>query len=514
MLSANVYADTLLSADTESRTVTVSGNAESDRVKSFISFAVIPYGENTSENVFYKTIQTGNDGNFKTEFSLPDKMPNGQYSVISYDASGKNINRLGLINDDFLPDLQRINSAASAAETENILKSLTSYTIDEETLADFGKSISLYLYNIRPVSGYTKESFVKTYNMGEALARAASGDISLGDLLREYSAYTDADYTNTYEKLSETGKTEADALFKKEISSISGNFAQVYMRIFEIAEIKGSKTAKELETSYLYSASQRNRSLADYNSLSSYKKESVFLLMFSSIGSKNSLSEIDALFDECVRKQKTPDKTAGGGGGGGNSSGANRGTSSPVSNSVPAVMPDKNDGLSDIRGHWAENDIKNLYEKGVINGFDDGKFCPDNAVTRAEFVKIMCRMFDLNGKGDCSFKDVSSSDWFYDAVCTAEKYGLAEGSDGKFYPHKPITREDAAVILQRFLKTEITEDITFADSEKVSDYAVKAIQALAGKGIIKGYDDNTINPKGEITRAETAVIIQRAAMQK
>ena len=313
MLSANVYADTLLSADTESRTVTVSGNAESDRVKSFISFAVIPYGENTSENVFYKTIQTGNDGNFKTEFSLPDKMPNGQYSVISYDASGKNINRLGLINDDFLPDLQRINSAASAAETENILKSLTSYTIDEETLADFGKSISLYLYNIRPVSGYTKESFVKTYNMGEALARAASGDISLGDLLREYSAYTDADYTNTYEKLSETGKTEADALFKKEISSISGNFAQVYMRIFEIAEIKGSKTAKELETSYLYSASQRNRSLADYNSLSSYKKESVFLLMFSSIGSKNSLSEIDALFDECVRKQKTPDKTAGGG---------------------------------------------------------------------------------------------------------------------------------------------------------------------------------------------------------
>ena len=168
MLSANVYADTLLSADTESRMVTVSGNAESDRVKSFISFAVIPYGENTSENVFYKTIQTGNDGNFKTEFSLPDKMPNGQYSVISYDASGKNINRLGLISDDFLPDLQRINSAASAAETEDILKSLTSYTIDEETLADFGKSISLYLYNIRPVSGYTKESFVKTYNMGEA----------------------------------------------------------------------------------------------------------------------------------------------------------------------------------------------------------------------------------------------------------------------------------------------------------------------------------------------------------
>ena len=49
---------------------------------------------------------------------------------------------------------------------------------------------------------------------------------------------------------------------------------------------------------------KRNRSLADYNSLSSYKKESVFLLMFSSIGSKNSLSEIDALFDECVRKQK------------------------------------------------------------------------------------------------------------------------------------------------------------------------------------------------------------------
>lgn len=531
IISKIAYAETLLSFDTASRTVSISGNAESGRVKSFVSFAVIPYGmdtenaeikDNTLKNVFYKTAQADEDGNFKIEFSLPDSMENGQYSIISYDAAEKNINRFGLVNDDFLPDLSRINSAKSVSEMNEILKNLTAYNIDEETVEEFGNNIAAYLYNLKPENGYSKESFAKMYNMGEGLARLSAGSISLGDFLCEYSAYTDVNYTDTYEKLSETGKTEAEKLLKKEISSIKGDFPAVYQRIFEISEIKGSKTAGELKLNYLKSAEERNRLLSDYNSLGSYKQESVFLTMLSLIGSKNSLSEIDALFDECVREQKPTDSGTNaitpGGGGGGKTSAANKG-SAAVSNSVP-VTPSENvnvktEVLSDIKGHWAEDSIRELYGKGVINGFEDGSFHPDNAVTRAEFIKIMCKMFGLSGGKECRFNDVSSSDWFYDTVCTAEKYGLIAGNDeGGFAPYKSITREDAAVIIQRFLKLDTVSDITFADFEKISDYAADAVKALAGNGIMNGYDDNTINPKGEITRAEAAALILRAAMLK
>lgn len=519
LISQSAYAETLLSFDTASRTAVLSGNADSGRVKSFVSFAVIPCGtdaenalinDNTLENVFYKTAQTDKDGNFKTEFSLPDSLENGQYSIISYDTSGKNINRVGLVNDDFLQDLTLINSAGSPSEMNEILKSLTDYNMDEEVLETLGNNIARYLYNSKPEPGYSKEGFVKTYNMGEGLARLEAGSITLGEFLREYSAYTDVNYNDTYGILSDAGKAEAEKLLKKELSLINGDFPAVYQRIFEISEIKGSTSADELKSNYLKSAADRKRPLSDYNKLGTYSKESVFLSMLSSIGSKNSLAEIDALFDECVKEQ-TP--AAGGQtGGGGKTSAANKG-SSAVSNSVPVTPPEKvkTGVFPDVKGHWAEEAIKELYEKGVINGFEDGSFCPDNAVTRAEFVKIMCKMFGLSGKGECSFNDVTSKDWFYDAVCTGEKYGLITGDDkGGFNPHKAITREDAAVILQRFLKLGTGSDINFADSEKISDYAENAVKALACAGIIKGYDDNTIKPDGEITRAEAAAVILRA----
>ena len=119
------------------------------------------------------------------------------------------------------------------------------------------KSISLYLYNIRPVSGYTKESFVKNYNMGEALARR-HWEIFLSENccvnIRHIQMRIIRIRTKNSPKQAKPRRTHC---LKKEISSINGNFAQVYMRIFEIAEIKGSKTAKELETNYLYSARQK-----------------------------------------------------------------------------------------------------------------------------------------------------------------------------------------------------------------------------------------------------------------
>ncbi len=527
MVFQSAYAETLLRFDTASRTVSISGNVESDRVKSFVSFAVIPYGmdaksaqiqNNTLDNVFYKTAQTDEDGNFITEFSLPYSMENGQYSIIS---TGENINRFGLVNDDFLQDLSLINSANTIPEMSEVLNSLTTYNIDNQTIVDFGDNISAYLCNSKPVNGYSKESFVKAYNTGEGLARLSVGNISLGELLCEYSAYTDVNYTDTYGSLSANGKAEAEELFKKEISLIKGNFPEVYQRAFEIAKIKDSETADKLKTNYLKSAKERNRSLSEYNSLGYYEQESVFLTMHSLIGPKKSLSEIDALFDECVREQKpstsvtNPTYSGGGGGGGGGSSVANKG-SAAINNSIPVASAGnattEQKALFDIKGHWAEGYIRDLYEKGVVNGYDDGSFCPDNVVTRAEFVKIICKMFNLSGGGKCYFNDVSSDDWFYDTVCTAEKYGLITGDDnGSFAPYKLITREDAAVILQRFLRLDTASEVSFEDFEQISDYAADAVKVMVGAGVMNGYDDNTIKPKGEITRAEAVAVIFRAA---
>ena len=74
---------------------------------------------------------------------------------------------------------------------------------------------------------------------------------------------------------------------------------------------------------------------------------------------------------------------------------------------------------TDISGHWAEKVITQWQEKGLISGYEDGTFKPDNSVTRAEFVIMLNKALGFTQKGNVTFSDVSANAWYYDAVAIA-----------------------------------------------------------------------------------------------
>ena len=85
------------------------------------------------------------------------------------------------------------------------------------------------------------------------------------------------------------------------------------------------------------------------------------------------------------------------------------------------------DGV-DYKDHWAEESIKGWIEKGFVKGYPDGTFKPEGDITRAEFITIVNRTFELKSEADVFFKDTNKSHWAYDEFRRASK----EGSIGRY----------------------------------------------------------------------------------
>lgn len=166
--------------------------------------------------------------------------------------------------------------------------------------------------------------------------------------------------------------------------------------------------------------------------------------------------------------------------------------------------------LTDIKGHWAEAGIQALVKAGVIDGYQDGSFLPEVAVTRAEFVSMIVRAFHLTATGGAGFSDTGSH-WAKDAIAIASALGIVVGyEDGTFGPYDNITREQMAAILARAAHlASANSGLDFKDSGDVSAWAQGLLAALTAKGVLNGYEDGTLKPKAFSTRAEAAVIIIR-----
>lgn len=164
---------------------------------------------------------------------------------------------------------------------------------------------------------------------------------------------------------------------------------------------------------------------------------------------------------------------------------------------------------------WAKDVIGQLYQKGIINGTSETEFSPEKNITRAEFTKIIVTLFDLElHKGTSVFADVADNAWYADYIYTAVQNGIINGySDGQFGVNDNITREQAATILYRALTNKghslKAGGAAFSDGDNIADYAAESVTALAENEILTGNPDGTFNPKGNTTRAETAVMVYR-----
>ncbi|TDF95416.1 DUF2252 family protein [Paenibacillus piri] len=181
-----------------------------------------------------------------------------------------------------------------------------------------------------------------------------------------------------------------------------------------------------------------------------------------------------------------------------------------------AAKPQVNEAdFTDIKGHWSEASVKDLVQLGAINGYPDGTFKPDNRITRAEFVTVVVKAFKLQQQTGKSFADTRGH-WAQEAISTAAAIGIVDGyDDDAFGPDDLITREQVAAIAVRAARIELaSKDISFTDRSEVSEWARAALAAAAAKGLINGYEEGTVRPKANTTRAEAAAIVLRALQIK
>ena len=185
----------------------------------------------------------------------------------------------------------------------------------------------------------------------------------------------------------------------------------------------------------------------------------------------------------------------------------------PAKPAAPVGLP-----FADVSGSdWFYNDVRYVYEKGIMDGTGIDRFSPNAPLTRAMIVTILYRMAGSPSvSGSSDFTDVAAGKWFAKAVAWAAANGIVNGyGDSLFGPNDPVTREQLAAILYRYAvyggMTAVTleENLgSFADTAQLSAYAIQAMNWAVGQGLINGSGSNLV-PKAQATRAQVAAIIHR-----
>ncbi|NQX67134.1 S-layer homology domain-containing protein [Paenibacillus alba] len=167
--------------------------------------------------------------------------------------------------------------------------------------------------------------------------------------------------------------------------------------------------------------------------------------------------------------------------------------------------------FADIKGHWAEASIRELIKLGAINGYPDNSFKPDNQITRAEFVAVIVKALNLKAQAALNFDDTSAH-WAKNEIAIAAALGVVNGyTEQAFGPDDVITREQMAAIVIRAAQIEpVSKNIDVTDSPAISDWARTALATAMAKGLVDGYEDHTVKPQANTSRAEAATVILRA----
>lgn len=167
---------------------------------------------------------------------------------------------------------------------------------------------------------------------------------------------------------------------------------------------------------------------------------------------------------------------------------------------------------------WAMDSINELAAKGIIKGRSETRFDPDAYITRADNTVLLLRVLGKTAEFEDNFDDVYAGRYYYNEIGMAKALGIASGVGGNcFDPDSPIMRQDMATLAYRVLSREgLLTSIpntavlnTFTDADNIYFYAREAIAACVDAGLMSGYGNNTINPRGNASRVEVALFIHR-----
>lgn len=172
--------------------------------------------------------------------------------------------------------------------------------------------------------------------------------------------------------------------------------------------------------------------------------------------------------------------------------------------------------FTDIQAHWAKTDICEAARLQIVEGVNTSSFAPDRTVTRAEFAVMLLRTLQIPSVQQSASNPFSDKDstpvWAQLAIHTGAVEGILNGyPDGTFRPQQEIDRAEVAVMLAKALKWEIDiePDLTFSDQASIPAWAQSYVKAAHENGLLQGRGDNQFVPDGMTTRAEAAIVMLR-----
>ena len=188
-----------------------------------------------------------------------------------------------------------------------------------------------------------------------------------------------------------------------------------------------------------------------------------------------------------------------------------------VSAAIQAFRSSWDNPFRDVSsGAWYEEAVRYVYEAGLMQGTGETAFSPNRSTTRGMIATILYRLEGSPRADTPPFSDVAADSYCASAVAWAEKNGIVQGfDDGTFRPEGAVTRQQLAAILFRYMEyrgedTAPRADLSrYSDSGAAADYAKEALSWAVSVGLLQGRTDHTLNPGGFATRAQTAVFLQR-----
>lgn len=415
-------------------------------------------------------------------------------------------------------DADEIKSIINNSENENILEGM-GWDLTGWNKCDKDNASEI-LYNMKAVFSGSLPEIEKAYELSVSLS-AFEGDV---EKVNKLSKVFCGDVTWESVKVDDERAKQIIGYMKSRktysgIEDFNNSFglANVFYEILSTPDyddineiIDDNKDLLEVEGQdfYLYYKSNKNKVLRLV--IPDAKKNGISSL-------KDFHKLMDKAVDECKKDKNTGNKVSSSGSGGGGSRGGSVMITTPKTEEKENNANDSEisaTAFSDVPGsHWGAGEIEELYDMGIINGYEDGSFRPDNKVTREEFVTMIIKATDtLLLGGTTPFRDVEYAKWYTPYVTTAYRDGMVTGiGRNEFGIGKEITRQDATVILSRLTDETLAPVMEYAeynDSESIADYAKAGVRRMTELGVIKG-SDGIFRPGDSISRAEAAAIIRR-----
>ena len=462
-------------------------------------------------------VESGEKGFYEDEIELNDSAKSGVYKLCISCECGESIITENVVYSNPKENelaLEKLAAAKSVDELITVCKD-NKYALGFDSEFELTRAAAQVLYNWVKSDEFSlsdadiKSKAIDSYNRAVIIAAVSDGKVT--DLF-EYDKQLGLEnsriknfYTRKY--VNTVFKTAVTDALKNNGCTTESEFFDALYREFTLATVKAPD-------GYLNVMDVLNEFAAEIGISRTITQNDCLRVMNNKY---NSYSELKAAI---LTSDNNGGTSGGSGGGGGGSSRGNSTTSfgndytNPTDNPEP-MNPDIFDDIDDVS--WAKRAIVELAQLGIINGKTVNTFCPNDNITREEFVKLVVLAFvpeSSRTAADVRFDDVDDDAWYASYVKIAYNNNIIKGvGDNRFGTGENITRQDAATIVYNsaisggLMTKEELGDIAFEDAAYISDYAKEAVGALSQNRIINGVDGRNFAPLDYLTRAEAAKII-------